>query len=97
MCIFNQRNIVLNMDMRMQYEESLFKCEDDRFELDMLIETNASTTRWVPKPKKIVTETECETLDFIYITGVMSFFSSSVYPCCFSRESCRVCNISLLF
>jgi histone deacetylase complex regulatory component SIN3 len=28
-----------------QYEESLFKCEDDRFELDMLIETNASTMR----------------------------------------------------
>ena len=28
-----------------QYEESLFKCEDDRFELDMLIETNASTIR----------------------------------------------------
>lgn len=28
-----------------QYEESLFKCEDDRFELDMLIETNASAVR----------------------------------------------------
>ncbi|EKX35432.1 hypothetical protein GUITHDRAFT_51608, partial [Guillardia theta CCMP2712] len=28
-----------------QYEESLFKCEDDRFELDMLIEANASTLR----------------------------------------------------
>ena len=28
-----------------QYEESLFKCEDDRYELDMLIETNASTMR----------------------------------------------------
>jgi len=25
-----------------QYEESLFRCEDDRFELDMVIETNAS-------------------------------------------------------
>jgi len=25
-----------------QYEESLFRCEDDRFELDMIIETNAS-------------------------------------------------------
>ena len=30
-----------------QYEESLFKCEDDRFELDMLIETNASTIRTI--------------------------------------------------
>ncbi|KAI3952206.1 hypothetical protein MKW98_005901 [Papaver atlanticum] len=29
-----------------QYEESLFKCEDDRFELDMLLESvNATTTR----------------------------------------------------
>ena len=28
-----------------QYEESLFKCEDDRFELDMLIEANSSTMR----------------------------------------------------
>ncbi|KAK3272628.1 hypothetical protein CYMTET_19089 [Cymbomonas tetramitiformis] len=26
-----------------QYEESLFRCEDDRFELDMIIETNEST------------------------------------------------------
>lgn len=25
-----------------QYEESLFRCEDDRFELDMIIETNES-------------------------------------------------------
>jgi hypothetical protein len=28
-----------------QYEESLFKCEDDRFELDMVIESNQSTVR----------------------------------------------------
>uniref|UniRef100_M4BX15 Histone deacetylase interacting domain-containing protein n=1 Tax=Hyaloperonospora arabidopsidis (strain Emoy2) TaxID=559515 RepID=M4BX15_HYAAE len=26
-----------------QYEEALFKCEDERFEIDMVIETNAST------------------------------------------------------
>jgi len=26
-----------------QYEENLFRCEDDRYELDMVIETNAST------------------------------------------------------
>jgi paired amphipathic helix protein Sin3a len=25
-----------------RYEESLFKCEDDRYELDMVIECNAS-------------------------------------------------------
>jgi paired amphipathic helix protein Sin3a len=28
-----------------QYEEALFRCEDDRFELDMCIETNSSTLR----------------------------------------------------
>ena len=28
-----------------RYEESLFKCEDDRYELDMVIECNASTLR----------------------------------------------------
>ena len=28
-----------------QYEENLFRCEDDRFELDMMIETNASCVR----------------------------------------------------
>ncbi|PWA44006.1 SIN3-like 2 [Artemisia annua] len=30
---------------RNQYEESLFRCEDDRFELDMLLESVNSTTR----------------------------------------------------
>lgn len=28
-----------------QYEEALFRCEDDRFELDMVIETNAAALR----------------------------------------------------
>ena len=28
-----------------QYEESLFRCEDDRYELDMLIEQNSSAVR----------------------------------------------------
>ncbi|GER41363.1 paired amphipathic helix protein Sin3, partial [Striga asiatica] len=31
---------------RNQYEESLFRCEDDRFELDMLLETVSSTVKW---------------------------------------------------
>ena len=37
--------MALDCRRKNQYEESLFKCEDDRFELDMLIETNASTIR----------------------------------------------------
>ena len=28
-----------------QYEEALFKCEDERYELDMIIDTNAATIR----------------------------------------------------
>lgn len=28
-----------------QYEEMLFKCEDDRFELDLIIELNAATIK----------------------------------------------------
>ncbi|GMH20691.1 hypothetical protein Nepgr_022532 [Nepenthes gracilis] len=28
-----------------QYEESLFRCEDDRFELDMLLESVSSTAK----------------------------------------------------
>jgi histone deacetylase complex regulatory component SIN3 len=28
-----------------QYEEALFRCEDDRYELDMCIETNSSTIK----------------------------------------------------
>ena len=28
-----------------QYEENLFRCEDDHYELDMAIETNASAIR----------------------------------------------------
>ena len=30
-----------------QYEEALFRCEDDRFELDMTIESNSSAIRAV--------------------------------------------------
>jgi len=36
-----------------QYEEALFRCEDDRFELDMCIETNASTLREYPCTRHI--------------------------------------------
>mmetsp|Transcript_24143 Transcript_24143/g.29248 ORF Transcript_24143/g.29248 Transcript_24143/m.29248 type:complete len:1244 (-) Transcript_24143:506-4237(-) len=43
-----------------QYEESLFRCEDDRFELDMVIETNTATMKLLEKldeqVKKMTTE-----------------------------------------
>jgi paired amphipathic helix protein Sin3a len=28
-----------------QYEEALFKCEDERFEIDMIIDSNTNTIR----------------------------------------------------
>jgi len=30
---------------RNQYEEALFKCEDERFEIDMVIDSNTATIR----------------------------------------------------
>ena len=32
-----------------QYEEALFKCEDDQFEIDMIIDTNTSAIRILGK------------------------------------------------
>jgi paired amphipathic helix protein Sin3a len=39
-----------------QYEEILFKCEDDRYELDLVIELNASTMRMFEPVAKRITE-----------------------------------------
>ncbi|XP_078174576.1 paired amphipathic helix protein Sin3-like 3 isoform X2 [Carex rostrata] len=39
-----------------QYEESLFRCEDDRFELDMLVEAAKSSTKRVEKLMKKINE-----------------------------------------
>ncbi|XP_010463539.1 PREDICTED: paired amphipathic helix protein Sin3-like 1 isoform X2 [Camelina sativa] len=41
---------------RNQYEESLFKCEDDRFELDMLLESVRSAARSAETLLNIITE-----------------------------------------
>ncbi|XP_023641176.1 paired amphipathic helix protein Sin3-like 1 isoform X2 [Capsella rubella] len=41
---------------RNQYEESLFKCEDDRFELDMLLESVSSAARSAETLLNIITE-----------------------------------------
>ncbi|KAG0503340.1 hypothetical protein HPP92_003412 [Vanilla planifolia] len=43
---FRKRGLFFFKHMRKnQYEESLFRCEDDRFELDMLLESVNATTR----------------------------------------------------
>lgn len=34
-----------------QYEDALFKCEDERYELDMVIENNGSALRWLESVK----------------------------------------------
>ncbi|XP_010550095.1 PREDICTED: paired amphipathic helix protein Sin3-like 2 [Tarenaya hassleriana] len=41
---------------RNQYEESLFRCEDDRFELDMLLESVGSTAKRAEDLLNIITE-----------------------------------------
>jgi paired amphipathic helix protein Sin3a len=44
-----------------QYEESLFKCEDDRFELDMLLESVNSTTKHVEELLTKINSNELKT------------------------------------
>jgi paired amphipathic helix protein Sin3a len=34
-----------------QYEDALFKCEDERYELDMVIQNNTSTLKWLDSVK----------------------------------------------
>lgn len=36
---------MVGLPRKTQYEESIYRCEDERFELDVVIETNASTIR----------------------------------------------------
>lgn len=37
--------IYIYLSRKTQYEESIYRCEDERFELDVVIETNAATIR----------------------------------------------------
>ncbi|CAK7328041.1 unnamed protein product [Dovyalis caffra] len=46
---------------RNQYEESLFRCEDDRFELDMLLESVSSTTKRAEELLNSINENKVET------------------------------------
>lgn len=39
------RYVFIGLLRKTQYEESIYRCEDERFELDVVIETNASTIR----------------------------------------------------
>lgn len=39
------RYVHIGLSRKTQYEESIYRCEDERFELDVVIETNASTIR----------------------------------------------------
>lgn len=44
MFVSNQNELTKNI-CSYQFEEALFKCEDDRYELDMIIDSNSSTIR----------------------------------------------------
>ncbi|MQL70783.1 hypothetical protein Taro_003146 [Colocasia esculenta] len=50
-----------------QYEESLFRCEDDRFELDMLLESVNTTTKRVEELLKIMQDSETKPESQIHI------------------------------
>ena len=56
-----------------QYEEALFRCEDDRYELDMVIETNSSTIRAIkPLCEDIMKMNPEEKANYRVPEGVMS-------------------------
>ncbi len=50
-CVLLSLCLFLQLMRKNQYEEALFRCEDDRYELDIYIETNKSTIRAL-KPLK---------------------------------------------
>lgn len=66
-----------------QYEEMLFKCEDDRFELDLVIELNASTVRALEPILKSINELgEEESARFRLDTALDGNFPCSSNNCC---------------
>jgi len=71
-----------------QYEENLFKCEDERFELDMVIENNASAIRVLePLEEKIEKMTPKEalayklpkSLDILHIRAIARMYGDHGY------------------
>ncbi|KAI4375306.1 hypothetical protein MLD38_013190 [Melastoma candidum] len=50
------KTILSNICAETQFEESLFRCEDDRFELDMLLESVSSTMKRVEEVLSSVNE-----------------------------------------
>lgn len=42
---WSEDSSTFNTSRKTQYEESIYRCEDERFELDVVIETNSSTIR----------------------------------------------------
>lgn len=43
-----------------QYEEALFRCEDDRYELDMCIETTAATIKRLQPLAEKIAQLRCD-------------------------------------
>jgi len=71
-----------------QYEENLFKCEDERFELDMLIENNASAIRVLEPIQKRIEEmspqeashfTLPKSLDILHIRAIARLYGDHGY------------------
>ena len=68
-----------------QYEEALFKCEDDQFEIDMIIDTNTSAIRILGK--LICTFILFVSSDFILFCGSLLQQSLLYYLMCFLLPS----------
>jgi len=71
-----------------QFEENLFKCEDDRFELDMVIENNASTIRVLEPIAKQLADLSTEdakgyelpdTVDILHIRSISRIYGEHGY------------------
>ena len=82
-----------------QYEEALFRAEDDRFELDMVIECGASTIqRLQPLAEKLLALEPDERANFRIPDGVMGpvhyrsvqkIYGMLELPCAFKNRSLR--------
>lgn len=61
-----------------QYEEALFRVEDDRFELDMMIETNASAMRTMAN---LARQLEVHNPVDVQDCRFLDFFPALLVPC----------------
>lgn len=78
--VFRSRLISLSRVFRKtQYEESIYRCEDERFELDVVIETNASTIRILEGVHKKISRMGQEELQKFKLDDCLGGSSSTIH------------------